>query len=81
MGKKVPYIEGVRYLGTGEAICGRFLSRRDKLIHIQQPLPRLAISLCGLRYNIYRRPGMRGFKGIPTKEAATCLMCIALESP
>lgn len=77
-------IPGVRYHSTGEATCDRFLSRKDNLVHMQNPSfddKGLALALCGLRYNIYRRPGVRGLKGIPTDAPVTCLECIILEPP
>ncbi len=82
MGRKVRYIEGVDYHGSGEATTARFLSRKDKLVHAQSPTfekSGLAFAVCGLRYNIYPRAGMRGHKGIPTKDPLTCMACMAEE--
>ena len=82
MGKTVVFIPGVtyHYHGAGEATCDRFYSRKDGLVHQQSAIMQsngLAYSLCGLRYNIYRRPGMRGLKGVPTTVQVTCMQCIA----
>lgn len=82
MGRKVVYNKDVRYHGSGEATTDRFLSRKDGLVHLQHPIFEkngLAWGLCGQRYNIYVRTGMRGVKGIPTTEPVTCMVCIALE--
>lgn len=81
-GRQVAAIKGVRYHATGEATTARFLSRKDGLVHLQDPMfekSGLAFGLCHIRYNIYKRSGMRGVKGIPTSEPVTCMVCIARE--
>jgi hypothetical protein len=80
LGKFVEVIPGVSYHASGEATAPRILSRRDNLVHLQRPGLPMALCLCERRYNIYRRPGMRGHKGIPTAEPVTCLVCIDLEN-
>jgi hypothetical protein len=82
-GQIVERIPGVRYHSSGEATCDRFLSRKDGLVHMQDPVLEkggLAYGWCKVRYNIYRRAGMRGFKGVPTDAEVTCMLCITMEA-
>lgn len=78
-GKSFEPIPGVTHHSTGEATCPRFLSRKDGLVHLQNPDVKIALGCCGVRYNVYRRSGMRGHKGIPTDAPVTCMTCLAEE--